>query len=195
MIKLFIGIPTYDRRIDVDILKGILLLERTGKYHIDLLFPISSHISRNRNLCVKTMLDGDYDYLLFWDSDISIEGDFIEKMLETGYKWDAKIVCGSYVKKQDKKEYVAATKKGNAYENLSHIKSPQLIDAGGTGIMLISREVLENITDPCFTIEDKPNLECFPEDWYFCRKVQEKGYKIALQPLITRHYGIHPYES
>lgn len=195
MLRILIAIPTYDRRVDVDIVRGILDLERTQKYHLDLIFPISSHISRNRNYAVTQFLKGNYQYLLFWDSDIGISGDFIQSLLDVGYKYDAKVMCGAYVKKDiTKTEYVYGIKEGDDYKNPDRAYKDGLIDAGGTGIMLIAREVLERMQDPWFTILDGKNLYCFPEDWEFSRKARELGFKVGLATgFKTTHYGNYPF--
>src|SRR3990167_10276341 len=99
MLKILIAIPTYDRRIDIDLVRVLLNSERQGKYHLDFIFPVSSHLSRNRNLACHKMLEVGYDYLLFLDSDLGIYDEaFIDKLLVTAYKVEAKIVGGAYRK-------------------------------------------------------------------------------------------------
>ena len=39
MLKILIGIPTFDRRIDIDLMRCLINLERENKYHLDFLFP------------------------------------------------------------------------------------------------------------------------------------------------------------
>lgn len=191
--RLLIAIPSYDRRIDIDIVKGLLNLERS-KVDFDLIMPVSSHISRNRNLAVHETLKENYEWLLFWDSDIGIEDGFLQKMLDTAYQHDAQIVCGCYTMKEENAKYVLGIKNGPKYENLTEIKQVREVDAGGTGILLIKREVLATLTEPWFTIVDGENLYVMPEDFEFCRKAKEAGFKIMADPRFqTRHYGIKPY--
>ena len=195
MIKILVGVPSYDRRIDIDLMKIFLKVERLQKYHLDFLFPVSSHLCRNRNICCHAALKENYDYLLFIDSDTGINDEtFIDKMLDTAYKFDAKVVGGAYrMKKPDMSvTYIAGkrTEEGK-YENLhGKLTKPQLVNSVGTGIMLINNLVLRKLEDPWFTIIDKPNGDVMPEDFEFCRKVENKGFKIALDPrFTTHHYG------
>lgn len=191
--RILVGIPTYDRRVDIEIAKGLVNLERDG-HDFDVCFPVSSHISRNRNYIVHAALDGGHDWLLFWDSDISIQEGFLTKMLETAYKHSADIVCGCYKMKEEGGKYVLGEKDGDKYRNLTEITSVQEVDAGGTGIMLIHRRVLEALDEPWFTIIDGKNLFVMPEDFEFCRRAKEKGFKIVADPrFITHHYGVKAY--
>lgn len=192
--RILISIPTYDRRVDVDIVSGLLHLER-AKIDFDLHFPISSLLARNRNLSVHECLTGGYDYLFFWDSDVGLEDGFMKKMLETAYKQGAKIVCGAYKKKDDSGKYVLGMSNEKTYENLMSLKEPREVDAGGTGCMLIHRDVLMSLEDPWFTVVDGQNMFTMPEDFEFCRKAKLKGFKIYADPRFnTRHYGVKAYE-
>src|SRR5260221_564894 len=125
MTKILIGIPSYDRRVDLEVTRGLIQLERDG-HDFDLVMPVSSHISRNRNYCVAEMLKGDYQWLLFWDSDIGIDNGFLAKMLETAYKHDADIILGAYKMKQEMPKYVLGKHiEGDKYENLTEINEVQ----------------------------------------------------------------------
>lgn len=191
--RILVAIPTYDRRVDIDIARGLLRLEREG-HDFDLIMPVSSHISRNRNLAAHELLKGDYDWLLFWDSDIGLEEGFLKKMLETAYKHDADIVCGCYKMKEENGKYVLGIKNGDRYENLTEIRQVREVDAGGTGCLLIKRRVLEALSEPWFTIEDGNNLFVLPEDFRFCKLAKEKGFKIMADPRFkTHHFGVKSY--
>ena len=191
--KILCGIPTYDRRIDIELFKCLIKLERLNKYEIDFLFPVSSHLSRNRNLCCKETINNKYDWLLFLDSDIGIiDETFIDKLLDTAYKFGAQIVGGAYrMKKNDELIYIAGHKKSDGkYDNIKQKPKWGLVNAVGTGIMIIAKQVLEKMPDPWFTIVDKPNLDIMPEDFEFCRKAEELGFKIAIDPRFeTHHFG------
>lgn len=192
--RILIAIPSYDRRVDLEIAKGLLQLEREG-YNFDLVMPVSSHISRNRNLAVHEAIKGAYDWLLFWDSDIGLEEGFLTKMLDTAYKHEADIVCGCYKMKEENGKYVLGIKHGEKYENLTEITRVREVDAGGTGIILINVKVFGAIEEPWFTIIDGKNLFVMPEDFEFCRKAKEKGFKIMADPrFTTNHYGIKSYQ-
>ncbi len=196
--RILIGTPTFDRRLDIDMVRTILWLEREQKHNFDYVFPVSSHIARNRNLIVHQALKENHDAVLFWDSDIGIEDkDFIKKMIETGYNLNAKIVGGAYMmKKPNEVIYVAGHKKEDGrYDNIREKpEKPILCEAVGTGIMLVWRDVFLKLEDPWFSIIDKPLLDVMPEDFFFCEKAKQVGFNIALDPTFnTHHYGHSAY--
>lgn len=119
-------------------------------------------------------------------------------MIETAYNFEAKIVGGAYLmKKQNELVYIAVEKTENSkIDNIREkIIKPRLIEGCGTGIMLIFKEVLQKISDPWFSIIDKPLLEVEPEDFYFCRRAREQGFKIAIDSrFATNHYGASPWK-
>lgn len=199
--KILIGTPTYDRRIDIELVKLFLNLERENKHEFDYVFPVSSHISRNRNLICLEALKAGHDAVLFLDSDIAIpDSGFLEKMIETAFKLDAKIVGGAYMMKKEEIAYVAGSQKDGKFDNIKVAPdAPVEVECVGTGIMLVYADVLKELKDPWFTIIDKPLLEVMPEDFEFCRKAKEAGFKVALDPrFTTQHYGAkawtHSYE-
>jgi len=191
--RILIGTPTYDRRIDIEMVRTIVNLERAKKYEFDYMFPVSSHIARNRNMICHAALKENHDAVLFWDSDIGIiDEDFVDKMIDTAYRFNAKIVGGAYLmKKNDETVYIAGHFKDGRLENIREKPSqPIEVEGVGTGIMLVFREVLEKLSDPWFTIVDKPKLDVMPEDFEFCRKAKEANFKIALDPRFeTHHWG------
>ncbi len=176
-------------------------------------FIQSSLISYARNYLVKRFLETDFDWLYFWDADVVIrDTSFIEKLLETSEKLDAKVVGGVYRLKssgKEHKQYAAGNRdtKGNT-ANVSGIQNfiageltePQLADVIATGSMLIHRSVLEKLKDPWFTIVDLPEGKVIPEDYNFCAEVKKAGFKVAADPRFdTFHFGTsywqHHYES
>lgn len=191
--KILIGTPTYDRRIDIELVRIFIHLERENKAHsFDYMFPVSSHLSRNRNYVCQSALQNGHDAVLFLDSDIAIEDhSFITDLVETAYKHDAGIVGGAYRAKKDEYTLVAGNFKDGEPDNLKELpKVPVAVDYVGTGIMLIMRSVLQTMPEPHFTIIDKPGLKVMPEDYEFCRKAKEKGATIMLDPRFkTQHYG------
>lgn len=195
--RILIGIPTYDRRIDIELTRTLINMERIESHSYDYMFPVSSHLARNRNMVCLQALAENYDYVLFLDSDIGILDDhFIDKLLETSYRLDAKVVGGAYrMKKGEELIYIAAYFQGDKIDNIRYVpKEPLLVDAVGTGIMLIHNSVLRKLSDPWFTIIDKPQLDVMPEDFEFCRKAKEAGFKIALDPRFeTHHWGFRSW--
>lgn len=202
--KIFVAIPTYDKKVDIEIMS--VFAQLPGRYQqivFGLDFMQSSLISFARNHLVKRFLETDFDWLYFWDADVVIRDiSFIEKLLETAAKMEADVVGGVYRLKSSAKEhrqYAAGNNdtKGNV-TNVSGIqnflvgelKEPQYADVIATGSMLISRNVLETLKDPWFTIVDLPEGKIIPEDYNFCADARKAGFKVAVDPRFdTFHFG------
>ena len=68
------------------------------------------------------------------------------------------------------------------------------VDAGGTGCMLVPIKAFKEVGDPYFTMTALKGT-FIPEDWDFCMKAKEKGFKTIVDPSIgTRHWGISNWE-
>ena len=95
---LYIAIPAYERKVDVEILTAVAQLP--GVYpHVTfaLDFIVSSIITNARNYLVRQFLTSDCEWLYFWDADVVIRDmTFLTKLLETAESLGAKIVGGAY---------------------------------------------------------------------------------------------------
>lgn len=192
---IYIGIPSYDRRLDIDMAFNLARIRNH-----DLMFQSisSSLITYSRNYLATQFLKTQCEYLLFLDSDIIIQDPtFIDKLLETSKIAD--IVGGAYMIKGATNEYVAANVVDEIHgvlkmyqrKKAGELKEPELVDAVGTGIMLIKRKVFETLEDPWFEMIDFSGAQVFPEDFNFCLKAQKAGFKVAIDPCFaTMHMGI-----
>lgn len=139
-----------------------------------------------------------YDWLLFWDGDISVEEpDFIEKMAELGHKTTANVIGLPCVLKGEPKTYNFANKKGDIYKNFTELpKNPMAIDVIGTGMMLIWVNQFRKMMPPYFsfmdTYKDEPGF--FPEDWRFCEHVAPYTQILADPRFTVKHWGLIAYE-
>lgn len=215
MAKIFVAIPTYDKKVDIEIMSIFAQLpgHYNGKHIFGLDFMQSSLISYARNHLVKQFLASEFEWLYFWDADVVIRDlSFIDKLLETSHTLDAKIVGGVYRLKSSHpthKQYAAGNRdlKANT-ANVSGIQNflageltePQLADVIATGSMLIHRSVLERLPDPWFTIVDLSKGQVIPEDYNFCVKAKRYGFNVAVDPRFdTYHFGTsfwqHHYEK
>lgn len=157
--------------------------------------PSSSMLAFNRNLSVERAIKEEYDWLLFWDADIAVdEPFFIEKMIDTAYKYGAPVVGLPVVLKGDPKTY-NYTLDGTHNENETHDKSVVVRNIG-TGVMLIRTDVFKILNPPYFsftdTYTDQPGV--WPEDWGFCDQIGKLDKKIIMDPRFTvHHYGLKDY--
>ena len=176
-----------------------------------------SLIQRARNLLAHNFLKTDATHLMFIDADIKFNPNDIIPMIQA----DKDIICGMYPKKEINWQTVRnAVEKGipNSelhahtgvfvvnlvdYQEQTRVRmdTPVEIWNGGTGFMLIKREVLEDMAkdlpayagntyaldDPrngetiteffATMIEPETNL-LLSEDYYFCRRARELGFKV-----------------
>ena len=182
-------------------------------------------IQRARNYLVKCFMDSGFTHLLFIDADISFNPQDVIKMVEE----DKDIICGIYPKKllhwdriQKAANVVpldflptAGTESvfsvldgdNSAIELGNYTKE---ILYGGTGYMLIKRDVFEQLGQitPKYRnntfqsnfdeyihnffgveIDEKTNT-LLSEDWFFCNSWKNQGGKIHLAAWATaRHSG------
>lgn len=194
-----------------------------------------SLITRARNKCADEFLKTPASHLLFIDSDIGFNSEDIPKMLDK----DVDILCGLYPKKEINWPRVASAVMNNVPANelskfggavvvnlikneTTHVSHGELLEInnGGTGFMLIKREVFEELLDkvPSYTndmyvstdIVDKPELikeffdtsideetnRLLSEDYHFCKLARRHGFKIYADPQIElTHTGTYIFSG
>jgi hypothetical protein len=189
-----------------------------------------SLITRARNELVRVFLETGHDYLMFIDADIGFSGEAVAQLLQA----DKDIVCGIYPKKEVNWESVeraaSAGKEGladyagafvfNAVEGEGITDETGCIEVrhGGTGFMLIKREVFEHLKPyvPTYRVSSfqdpetgeyaKPLTHEFfatsidesgallSEDFHFCELWRAHGGKVYAQPFINLlHIGTHVF--
>jgi hypothetical protein len=195
-----------------------------------------SLIQRGRNALAHGFLNKkDATHLMFIDADIRWNPADIVPMIEA----DKDIICGIYPKKEinwqgveravhegtDWKELPKRT--GSLVVNLVGyegavtvpIDKPVEIWAGGTGFMLIKREVFDDLKDKVSSYKNdvtilagdlgqEPILEYFAcsiepeterllsEDYHFCRVARLNGHKIYAAPWVRLgHFGTYLFEG
>lgn len=193
-----------------------------------------SLIQRGRNALVHQFLKTKCTHLMFIDADIKFDPNHIPPMVDA----DVDIICGIYPKKEidwnsvkrasdegvEAKELAKRT--GSLVVNLVDyagavtvpVNQPVEIWAGGTGFMLIKREVLEGLADKVssynndvtiingniteriveyFACSIEPGTErLLSEDYHFCRVARLNGYKIWAAPWVQLgHFGTYLFEG
>ena len=211
-----------------------VLTENNIDLSVSFLFN-ESLIQRGRNLLAHQFMQNEAaTHLMFIDADIRFNPADIVLMLRA----DKDIICGIYPKKEINwhtvekavKEGVPVdklkTKTGSMVVNLVGYDGEVTVPAGepleiwngGTGFMLIKKEVLtkmkENlpsyvndvkvlsgeVTDRIteyFACAIEPGLErLLSEDYYFCWKAREQGFKIHAAPWVNLgHFGSYLFEG
>jgi len=194
-----------------------------------------SLIQRARNLLVHYFLKSDATHMMFIDADIRFNPNDIFPMLEA----DKDIICGIYPKKEINWQTVRnAIEAGVPDDQLKHhtgafvvnlidyqsqvtvpINKPVEIWNGGTGFMLIKREVFESLIGkvPMYlnnvldmrnsqngetiheffaTQIEKESKLLLSEDYDFCKKARDNGLKVWAAPWVNLgHVGTYAFEG
>jgi hypothetical protein len=195
-----------------------------------------SLIPRARNSLVHAFLKTDCTHLLFIDADIRFNPEEVIRLFEA----DKDIICGIYPKKEINWQSVAdAVKRGVPVEELKYHTGSWVVNlvgyqgsvtvpqdqplevwAGGTGMMLIKREVFEKMKDhvdyylndvvdlsgtnqPKEKIVDYFGLMIEPEtkrllseDYAFCYRWRKMGGEIYAAPWMNLgHIGSYIFEG
>jgi hypothetical protein len=235
MSNIFIGIPMYGGVCTGENAIGHinatkLFLDRGIGYNWQFLYN-ESLITRARNGLVKMFYQTDCTHLLFIDADISYRAEDIVSMIDA----DKDIICGVYPKKRIAWERINdALAKGIIGEDLKHYTGDLVINKlnyvdtpiadksepveifnGGTGFMLIKRNVFDLLKPHCPTytndmlpgqqeivteyfatsIEPDSN-RLLSEDYHFCRLARLNGIKVWAAPWVELgHIGSYKFEG
>jgi hypothetical protein len=195
-----------------------------------------SLITRARNTLAYDFLDTDATHLMFIDADITFNPEDIVRMVNA----DKDIICGLYPKKEINWNTVAqAVKSGVEYKDLpnytgsfvvnpvggaaefkGNLNEPIEIDNGGTGFMLIKRNVFEVLKDkvPTYTSDmilimdnnpvkkiiheyfatsiDEVSNRLLSEDYHFCKISRQAGFKVYAAPWAKlSHSGTYNFNG
>ena len=236
---LFVATPMYGGMCAGYYTQAMLLLQKQAEERgITLSFSFmfnESLITRARNSLAHGFLSTKATHLMFIDADIKFEPEHIFPMIEA----NKDIICGIYpkkeinwqsvrdaigrgVKNEDLKQHT-----GSFVVNLVNYEGSVTIPAnepieiwnGGTGFMLIKREVFEhlkgkvptytndmndlggflkaNVIDEFFTtsIEEGTN-RLLSEDYHFCQEWRKHGGKVYAAPWVQlSHIGTYAFDG
>lgn len=240
MAKVFIATPMYGGQCFGYFAQSLMTLQnllRDNKIDVAMSFLFNeSLIQRARNALAHGFLKSDFTHLMFIDADIRFDPKDVLPMLLA----DKPIICGIYPKKeinwqQIHKAAVAGVPAhelrkysgsfvvnlvGYAGEVQVQLDQPVEIWNGGTGFMLIKREVFEQLRDKVpsyindthdlggnignerisefFATSIEPTGErLLSEDYHFCREWREKcGGTVWAAPWAQlAHVGTHMFDG
>lgn len=175
--KILVAVPTFET-ICPETFKSIWDLDTEHELYFEFVKGYDCAVARNMiaELCIK----GDYDYVLMVDSDMIIPGGTLNVMLD-----DPVDVCfGAYPRKNNTEGKTTLIKPNTKnYEDsfyMSDLKGNQRISVkgGGFGCVLINRKVIEKLAYPWFKYVSYNNGTFLSEDYYFCSKAREAGFKL-----------------
>jgi hypothetical protein len=236
---IFVATPMYGGMCAGYYTQSILNLSKlTREVDFDVSFSFmfnESLITRARNALTKGFLSSNATHLMFIDADIKFEASHIPPMIAA----DKEIICGIYPKKEiNWKSVRNAVEAGVENEKLgTHtgsfvvnlvgyegevtvpINQPCEIWNGGTGFMLIKREVFEKLESkvPTYTndvVDLNGNLKAdkileyfatsiepetnrlLSEDYHFCKLARDNGIKVWAAPWVQLgHLGSYLFDG
>ena len=240
LVKLFIATPMYGGLCVGGYTEGLLNCVQTFmKNRMQMYYGYmmnESLITRARNTLAYDFLDTDATHLMFIDADITFNPEDIVRMVNA----DKDIICGLYPKKEINWNTVAqAVKSGVEYKDLpnytgsfvvnpvggaaevkGNLNEPMEIDNGGTGFMLIKRNVFEVLKDkvPTYTSDmilivdknpvkkiiheyfatsiDEVSNRLLSEDYHFCKISRQAGFKVYAAPWANlTHSGTYNFSG
>lgn len=144
-------------------------------------------VSRARNELSRIFLKKNFDYLMWIDDDIIWNTKY--KILDLLVRRNKDIICGVYPVRDGSCQPAIRTKEIQKLIDTGKYKSQKItvpknkvfeIEYGSTGFMMIKRKVVEEVYkkhpypyQPIF-----PKGEYLSEDWAFCHRAKDMGYKI-----------------
>jgi len=149
----------------------------TKKYEPTVRYSQLCGIDHNRNKIVTEFLKTDCKWLLMMDDDNAPLNNPLDLI---AFNKDV-IVCPTLMYKGDKMAYNVFKQHDKGLITMLYTGGRKLvrIDRGGTGCILIKREVLEGMKRPFESIINKETGErVMGEDLAFCEKVEQKGFKL-----------------
>lgn len=163
-----------------------------------------SLVTRARNEMASWFLKTKFDCHLWIDADIEFSVEDVGKLWSLCQN-GADIAVGAYSMKLPNKP-LSAWKDGKLVRIEECPKEPFEVDYAGTGFFMIKRKVYEKLAQTAETYEGPDGkVSAFfmtpvhndgfeSEDYHFCRKVREAGFKIMMDPAIKLgHIGQYRY--
>ena len=238
--KLFVATPMYGGMCTGMYASAVMqCVGMFGQNNIQMYYSFmmnESLITRARNSMAYDFMKSDATHLMFIDADIAFSPADIPRMVDA----DKDIICGIYPKKEINWVQVSeAVKQDVPPEHLQYhtgafvlnlangeksksgnINEPIEIANGGTGFMLIKRNVFEELADkvPSYTNDmyhaidtvrevkiikeyfatsiDEESNRLLSEDYHFCKIARQAGFKVWCAPWASfSHTGTYNFSG
>ena len=204
MEKIMVMVPT-SGNIFPDTMKCIWdLKDEADGYDLDFDFVCCHSVDRSRNLCIHKASEMEADRILFVDSDMTFDPDFLNRLMEH----DVDVVLGYYDHRPagTGSEKVDATNlcKLGQFSYIEQITANEMAEArddgydlvqvkgGGLGFALIKMDVFKRIKFPWFDFIEYPTGGVLSEDLYFSEQCKHTGIDIYAD---TRCYCGHIFRQ
>ena len=160
-----------------------------------------SLITRARNEMAMWFIKTKFERQMWIDADIQFEPEDVAKL----WNLDADIAVAAYAMKLPDKP-LSAWKNGKLVKLEECPSEPFEVDYAGTGFMLVKRSVYEALMPTTQSYEGNTGRahafyltpihddDFESEDYHFCRRAREAGFKIMMDPSIKLgHIGQYRY--
>jgi len=210
--KLMIAIPCYDGKVNIRTAFAIAeLVPKLDKMGVRLnLVHMSgcSIITKARNKLVRNFMESDCTDFLFVDADVVINTDAVTRLIALSS--DKDVVAGSYPRRSKDAKFFLDFYLDEDGQLEFDDHGLMRVESVSTGFMLIRRHVIEHM------IEKHPewkyqgdgdgetehalfdfmilNGQYIGEDYAFCLRARQDGFKIYLDPMISLpHIGTEEF--
>lgn len=189
-VKIAIAMPLVES-IKMQTVISMLGMVSSAKHAIDFVFIKDSQVHESRRRAVLEAQSIGASHIFFFDSDMKIEPDAIERLLSyqkeiVGVNYHAKsLPLRSVIKFQDET--------GKVVQAEVPQKSLFRCFAIGTGAVLIDMKVFDKLERPWFFYDD-PDKMIMTEDIWFCRQAQRAGIEVwCTSEIECLHIGDYEY--
>jgi len=208
--KLFLGLPIHEA-VEPVFLVSIMKLLEAGPGLDGTIYPHAgdSLVCRARNSITRRFLESDCTHLLMIDSDLVFSPEQVKRIATH----DVDIVGGIYLKKQEGPPQVVCNPLAQRPPATLEDGDLMQINYVGTGFICISRRVFEVMIqrfgeDMRYFLDENNKVTEYDfwraapyqyaggfkrylsEDWWFCQKAQDCGFKIWLDlKVVLPHVG------
>lgn len=188
MAKILIAIPCMDQ-VPAPFAQSLSMI-RKGEHDCAVAFQMGSLIYTSRNNLALTAFKMEADYVLWLDSDMVFQQDYLLRMMDVLTKNDLDFLTGLYYRRVQPYSPVLFSKL-EAYEDMSGCEweefeeiPDELFEVAGCGFgaVLIKTDVLFDVQAQYGTMFTP--ISGFGEDIAFCWRARQMGYKIWCDPSI-----------
>ena len=196
--KTLIAIPCMDT-VPVQFMQSLLYLEKIGDVRTAI--ESGSLIYDSRNLLLETAIHGEFDRILWFDSDMEFQPDTMQRLCNDIDDSGCDIVSGLYIKRKPPFDPVifseCCLRQEGEWKMPSHkcykdYPRDQLfeVEAFGFGCVMMTMDAVKKITDAFGTRLFMP-LPGFGEDLSFCMRARNVGIKLWCDSrIVLGHIGM-----
>jgi len=195
--KVLIATPAHDGRLDVwyatSVINAVRLCQANGVFLHPIFLSYDALVQRARNDCFRLAVEEGYDDLIFIDSDIEFDPEWILELIQS----EKDVIGGTYRKKTDDQEMYTVN-----LQDLTDHEGLLKANGIGTGFMRMSRAAFTAAWENSIPYQNEGKegrLVCdiqvidgqlVSEDIVLCLKLRQAGFDIWLDPKMTcTHLG------